>query len=286
MTRFRGTALTVTGLLLVVGAAAGCADGQSSETSVEFGRTSGVAADIGDIAMRDTYVYSDNADGVEPGKTAYIRVTILNDGNQPDELVGADPASGHITITAGGGTQSPTTSDAPLPQTTRSFPEGQTGNSSPSAAPTLGVSHSPKPAESVENAPTSSAPPPTTQSTPVTLAPSQVVRFDDPSSGSTGPFMQFTNTTGQLLRTGSTVTVTFTFRDAGSVSVLVPVENPLDTTLSATPVPSPSSPTPTLIIPPGGSPTPSPTETPAEVNISTSPSPSTTVVPVTPTRTP
>jgi hypothetical protein len=259
VTRFRGTALTVTGLLLVVGAAAGCADGQGSETSVMFSRTSGVSADLGDIAMRDVYVYSDDASGIEPGKTAYLRMTIVNGGIQADELVGADPASGSISISAAGATPSST------------------------ASPTLDLSRSPKPAETVQAAPTNGAPAPTTGSTPVTLAPSQVVRFDDPATGTSGPFMQFTNTTGRLLRTGSTLTVTFTFRDAGSVSVLVPVENPLDTTLTATPVPSPTSETPTLLVPPGGSPTPSPTETPAEINISTSPSPFTTIVPATPT---
>lgn len=286
MTRFRGTALTVTGLLLVVGAATGCDAGQSSETSVEFGRTSGVPADIGDIAMRDTYIFSDNPDGVAPGKSAYIRVTIVNGGNTADDLVGADPASGHITITAAGAAPSPTTSPANLPAATHSFPKGQTGNSSPSASPTLGVSHSPKPAETVEAAPTSSAPPPPTESASVTLPPAQVIRFDDPTSGSRGPFMKFTNTTNHLLRTGSTVTVTFTFRDAGSVAVLVPIENPMDTTLSATPLPSPTSVQPTLIVPPGGTPTPSPSASPNEINISISPSPHVTVVPPSPTRTP
>lgn len=284
MTRSRRTALAVTGLLLAVGAGAGCAAGQNAETSVQYQVTDGVVADVGAIGMRDMYIYSGSDDGIAPGETGYIRTTIYNGGTNADTLVGARADEGQITIETGGATLSPTSSPLPLPSSTQSFPEGQTGSGVASPSATAGTSVTPKPAESLQASPTS-PPPPAEESASITLPATTVVRFGDPSGGLSGPFMKFTNTTGKPMFNGTSIAITFTFRDAGSVAVLVPVENPLATTLTATPVPSPTEVSPTLIVPPGGSPTPSPSASPGPIRISISPSVAATAVPppVTPT---
>lgn len=92
---------TLLGLAVALGAA-GCAAGQVTQTSAQASAVNGAMADVGSIALRDVvlaYPGGEDVLGYEEGDDAPLRLTIVNSGDRPDELVSVTtPAAGDVTV--------------------------------------------------------------------------------------------------------------------------------------------------------------------------------------------
>lgn len=229
-----GRATTAAGVALLAAVTlAGCQEGRGSMTSVEYSLVRGVQVDVGQMALRDVLLVPAKGDTIGPGGTAYLRMTLVNDGVSTDRLTGISLAGATATIVGSPPTPAPTLG-SPLPSARGQFPSpGTTPAGFPTAKP---KSSAPVIPAGPEGFPGSTAPAPRLVNTPVTISPGQVVQFGTSGSGPQIVLSGFTAT----LRSGGQVTVTFTFRDAGSLAASIPVY-PLDgTTATATPVPTPS----------------------------------------------
>ncbi|MCA1673545.1 MAG: copper chaperone PCu(A)C [Actinobacteria bacterium] len=102
-TLLRSTLLRSTLLGLVVAlAASGCAAGQVTQTDAQVASVNGAMADLGPIALRDVvlaYPGGENVFGYEPGDDVPLLLTIVNSGDQADELVSVTtPAASEVVI--------------------------------------------------------------------------------------------------------------------------------------------------------------------------------------------
>ncbi len=96
--------------LILMGIAAvlslsGCATGHVTQTDVQVAAVDGASGDIGTIALRDAVLAypGDREDrkvvGYAPGDEAPLLMTIVNSGNQPDELVSVStPVAGEVVV--------------------------------------------------------------------------------------------------------------------------------------------------------------------------------------------
>lgn len=80
----------------------GCAAGQISQTSREFSAVDGTSGNVGNsIALRDVLIpYPHNQAGSYPiGSVAPVLLSIVNQGDRVDELVGVDsPAASQVLV--------------------------------------------------------------------------------------------------------------------------------------------------------------------------------------------
>ncbi|MDQ3885731.1 MAG: copper chaperone PCu(A)C [Actinomycetota bacterium] len=88
--------------IAVVLSLSGCATGHVTQTDVQVAAVDGASDDIGTIALRDAvlaYPGDREVVGYAPGDEAPLMVTIVNSGNQPDELVSVStPAAGEVVV--------------------------------------------------------------------------------------------------------------------------------------------------------------------------------------------
>lgn len=193
------------GLIAAVAAlflAAGCGAGQTAQTTLLRPSIDGVNGQAGEIAIRNARVEFP-PDGTAPlGGSATLAVTLVNDGRQPDQLVGVStPVSGLVKMatspTAG---SSPTAGGSPSP--------GGRATTSPSVTP------------SPTSAPAASAGT-SGGALSVPLPPGQTVVLGGPAGG--GLLLEGLT---QDLVSGTTVTVTFSFASGAQVSLPVPISVP------------------------------------------------------------
>lgn len=221
--------------LLATGALGGCEAGRGSMTSVEYSLVTGVQVQIGSMALRDVYIVPASGSTIAQGGTAYLHMTVVNDGVSSDELTGISLRGATATVLAGPPVATPSPL-SPLPSAHQQFP-------SPGAsAATFPAQNTPKPSSSVklagpEGYPATTPPSPKPVNTPVTIAAGQVVQFGTGSSS--GPQILLSGFSAKLL-SGQQLTVTFTFRDAGSLAAKIPISPVTGTTATATPVPTSS----------------------------------------------
>ena len=82
-------------------ALSGCAAGQITQTDAQVAAVNGASGDVGPIALRDAVLaYPDGEDvfGYAPGDEAPLLVTIVNSGNQTDELVSVSTPAGEVVV--------------------------------------------------------------------------------------------------------------------------------------------------------------------------------------------
>ncbi len=82
-------------------ALSGCAAGQITQTDAQVAAVNGASGDLGPIALRDAVLAYPGGDvfGYAPGDEAPLLVTIVNSGNQTDELVSVStPAAGEVVV--------------------------------------------------------------------------------------------------------------------------------------------------------------------------------------------
>lgn len=231
-----GRAIAVAGVVVLAACSlAGCQEGRGSMTALEYSIVTGVQLDVGQMALRDVYVVPANGTDITPGGSAYLRMTLVNDGISTDVLTGISVRGATATVVGSAPSPSPTLG-SPLPSAKAQFPSPGASNSA------FPKESTPKPAGSVQPAgpegfPATTAPSPSPVNTPITVAPGQVVQFGTGGGGAQILLSGFRST----VHSGGQITVTFTFRDAGSLDATIPVY-PLDgTTATATPVPTSSS---------------------------------------------
>lgn len=223
------------GLIAAVAAlflAAGCGAGQTAQTTLLRPSIDGVNGQAGEIAIRNARVEFP-PDGTAPlGGSATLAVTLVNDGRQPDQLVGVStPVSGLVKMatspTAG---SSPTAGGSPSARTSAAASgAAAAGTASPAAsAPSAHGSASPggraTTSPSVTPSPTSA--PAASAGTSggalsVPLPPGQTVVLGGPAGG--GLLLEGLT---QDLVSGTTVTVTFSFASGAQVSLPVPISVP------------------------------------------------------------
>lgn len=82
-------------------ALSGCAAGQITQTDAQVAAVNGASGDLGPIALRDAVLaYPDGEDvfGYAAGDEAPLLVTIVNSGNQTDELVSVSTPAGEVVV--------------------------------------------------------------------------------------------------------------------------------------------------------------------------------------------
>ncbi len=82
-------------------ALSGCAAGQITQTDAQVAAVNGASGDLGPIALRDAVLAYPGGDvfGYAPGDEAPLLVTIVNSGDQTDELVSVStPAAGEVVV--------------------------------------------------------------------------------------------------------------------------------------------------------------------------------------------
>jgi periplasmic copper chaperone A len=81
---------------------AGCGAGQITQTDRQVAAVDGAFGNVGNaIALRNVYIpYPPNKDGTYPaGSTVPVILTIINQGDSPDELVSvSSPAAGRVAV--------------------------------------------------------------------------------------------------------------------------------------------------------------------------------------------
>jgi copper(I)-binding protein len=80
----------------------GCAAGQITQTDRQVAAVDGASGNVGNaIALRDVYIpFPSNKDGTYPaGSTVPVILTVINQGNSPDELISvSSPAAGQAVV--------------------------------------------------------------------------------------------------------------------------------------------------------------------------------------------
>jgi copper(I)-binding protein len=81
-------------------ALSGCAAGQITQTDAQVAAVNGASGDLGPIALRDAVLAYPGGDvfGYAPGDEAPLLVTIVNSGDQTDELVSVSTPAGEVVV--------------------------------------------------------------------------------------------------------------------------------------------------------------------------------------------
>lgn len=201
-------------------ALAGCSAGQQAQTSVQHPTVGGASANVGDIALRNIQLSAPDAKQKmwPQGSNVPVEMSIVNNNQNDDQLVSvsSDAASAVVIFkdtqsylnflgaqanaTAGA---SATTTSAATPTATPT-PTATTSAASPSASAT----------------PSTADGAPVPASAPITITPNGSVRFGGPGEGPVILLVGLKDTLGG----SQTVVLTFTFANAGSTSVITPVD--------------------------------------------------------------
>ncbi|MHA6793796.1 hypothetical protein ACVGVM_09810 [Pseudonocardia bannensis] len=82
---------------------AGCGAGQKPQASVQYAGSGGATGEVGQILLRDAQIqFRGTVEGgavYQPGQDASLRLTIINDGDRTDRLVGvSSPVATAVTV--------------------------------------------------------------------------------------------------------------------------------------------------------------------------------------------
>jgi hypothetical protein len=214
---------------------AGCAAGQHAATAEETPAIDGAAGtNVGNIQIRSVSIAAPSSGTSYPaGANADLIVTFVNNGAQADHLTGI--ASTNIT----GWTTFASAADADEAAADAAIQAATAGSSAPESPADSGSaagSDSTSASGSASSSPSSS---PNGSSQSVTIPPGTAVAFGVPSTQQVLVLEGIKPTApNTALYTASNVSLTFTFADAGTATILVPVQI---TSSPGTPLPVPSA---------------------------------------------
>jgi copper(I)-binding protein len=196
---------------------AGCGAGQITQTATQEPAINGANAQVGTLYIRDAALqFPPSGPAYKAGSSAALTLTIINAGQQDDELVGvtSDAASGAVIQ----GSKLVVAGNSLVISPPAAGPDTVSGTSSPSSSAPATTSSSPAASTSP---PTSASPtsPSSTSSSPATT-----------SSAATPVTVGHGSIILQKLKQpiypGQTIKVTFIFRNAGPVPVDLPIAAP------------------------------------------------------------
>jgi copper(I)-binding protein len=248
----RGLGLAVAASLLT----AGCAAGQLAATADQNPTQDGTDAAIGSIALRGVAVQTPPT-GVayQVGSDAQLRIVLANSSRTADRLTsittsvaagwGAFKTTADANAVRAADESGGASSSASAPSSSSSAPAA--ASSAPTATPgaSLSANGGSQPAGSSSSSATSSASSSATSSAPaapalptpqtsVTIPPQGRVLFGVPAATGALMLMHLKS----KVYPGSSLTLTFTFADAGSITIVVPVQLSKSAHTSVIPGPS------------------------------------------------
>ena len=205
-------------LLGALGALAGCAAGQVTQTARQDSTVNGANGEAGPIAVRDAeFVFPPGEDGFYPsGSSAVLKLTIVNTGGTPDRLATVQsPAAGSVrldgatTVPGRGAVRAVAIEVAEAEPTTTSATSEPTSSAPTSSAPTSSAGGS------------STGPTPTGAS--ATSEPAPTTSEQQLADGELTIVLEKLT---EDIRPGRTVRVVLLFEQAGEVVLQVPIAGP------------------------------------------------------------
>ena len=210
-------------LLGALGALAGCAAGQVTQTARQDSTVNGANGEAGPIAVRDAeFVFPPTEDGIYPsGSSAVLKLTIVNTGGTPDRLATVQsPAAGSVRLD--GATTVP--GRGAVRAVAIEVAEAEPTTTSATSEPTSSAPSSSEPASSE---PTSSAGGSSTGPTPTgASATSEPAPTTSEQQLADGELTIVLEKLTEDIRPGRTVRVVLLFEQAGEVVLQVPIAGP------------------------------------------------------------